>query len=313
MAIDVSVVVVSYNRKRFLKKCLECLLWQDYPEDNYEIIVVDDGSTDGTDKMFEMMDYPQRVRYFCSPERLGQSKARNRGIFEAKGEVIIFTDSDAFAPPWFIREHMVWHQKDSKLIVDGPAINVSGENYLKEPPFDSSLVKILAFFDFWGASFITVNTSCRRENLIKVGGFDEDFEGLGWHDWELGYRLTKIGLFAKRNVNAIVYHYKEKRDLSNLKELMKRRIERGKNAVLYYKKHPTLFVKLQIRAHQLLTDKFTWWLDTSSGDKILGWARENDKFLFNLLINLKLKRAYVKGLREGMKRHKVKIWPWMQV
>ena len=124
MAIDVSVVVVSYNRKRFLKKCLECLLWQDYPEDNYEIIVVDDGSTDGTDKMFEMMDYPQRVRYFCSPERLGQSKARNRGIFEAKGEVIIFTDSDAFAPPWFIREHMVWHQKDSKLIVDGPYIEM---------------------------------------------------------------------------------------------------------------------------------------------------------------------------------------------
>lgn len=305
MAIDVSVVVVSYNRKRFLKKCLECLLWQDYPEDNYEIIVVDDGSTDGTDKMFEMMDYPQRVRYFCSPERLGQSKARNRGIFEAKGEVIIFTDSDAFAPPWFIREHMVWHQKDSKLIVDGPAINVSGENYLKEPPFDSSLVKILAFFDFWGASFITVNTSCRRENLIKVGGFDEDFgRGFGWQDRELGLRLRSFGLKRVKNRKAYVLHFRAEEN--DLVWIAQKRKERGENAVLYYKKHPLSSVKREVRFHYLFYDEL--FRRFGFGGKYLNLDYLNKKSkspLFPLLKKLYLIQNYAEGVKIGMRKYNV--------
>jgi len=307
----VSVIIPTYNRKKVLKRCLETLFNQNFSKDDYQIVLVDNGSTDGTEKMIKKLSPPCDF-LFLREERKGPHIARNLGIKHAKGEIIIFVDSDILTPPDFIKEHVKFHQiYGEKVIVSGPTVRTS--NLMDDFSDIEKRKKEEKFFNLSGPSFITSNLSVRKKYLTKVGGFDEDFEGLGWHDWELGYRLTKIGLFAKRNVNAIVYHYKEKRDLSNLKELMKRRIERGKNAVLYYKKHPTLFVKLQIRAHQLLTDKFTWWLDTSSGDKILGWARENDKFLFNLLINLKLKRAYVKGLREGMKRHKVKIWPWMQV
>jgi len=263
MALDASVVVVSYNRKRFLERCLECLFRQDYPKDKYEIILVDDGSSDGTERMVREKKSPCRLKYLSHPERLGQSKARNKGIWEAQGDIIIFIDSDAFAPPWFIREHIKTHRKDSHLIADGPAINITGENNLLNPPFNCLRVKTFAFFDFWGASFITANTSCSRENLIKAGGFDEDFgKGFGWQDRELGLRLRNMGLKRVKNRRAYVLHYQAEE--SSLSQLAQKRKDRGENAVLYYKKHPASKIKREIRLRYLFYDRiFGWttWMD----------------------------------------------------
>lgn len=307
MAVSVSVVIVSYNRKRCLEKCLECLLQQDYPEDDYEIIVVDDGSIDGTREMVQAMSYSGRVRYFFNPQRLGQSKARNKGILEAQGEVIIFMDSDAFAPPWFIREHVIWHQKDHKLIVDGPAINVSGEDYLREPPFDSPLVKILAFFDFWGASFVTVNTSCRKENLIKVGGFDEDFgRGFGWQDRELGFRLKNFGLKRVKNRKAYVLHYRAERN--DLVQLAEKRKDRGENAVLYYRKHPLPSIKREVRFHYLFYDRLFKRFGLKEKYLNLNYLNKKKKgLLFYLLKKLYLIQSYAEGLKVGMHKYNVNL------
>lgn len=302
----VSVIIPTYNRKKILKKCLEFLSCQKLSDDDYEVITVDNGSTDGTREMINSLFPSSRIRYFHEPRR-GPHIARNLGIKHAKGEIILFVDSDIFAPPHLIQEHINYHKEFQKAIVSGPTVRTSRS---EENFSDIEKRKRRELFYWSGACFITSNLSVRKEYLVQIGGFDEQFQGLGWHDWDLGLRLSKLGLQHKRNVNAIVYHYKKKRELVDLPHLVRRRVERGRNAVLYYKKHSTFKVKLGIRAYQLLTDKFFWWLDSALGEKALTWARENkEKILLNLLIQWKLNRGYVQGLREGMEKYKVKLWP----
>ncbi|MCD6257645.1 glycosyltransferase [Candidatus Aerophobetes bacterium] len=305
---DVSIVIPTYNRKKVLKRCLELLFAQNYPKDKYEIILVDDGSTDGTDKMVASLNPPCKFTYLYQ-ERKGPHIARNLGITHAEGEIVIFIDSDILCPPDLISEHIKYHNRFKDVIVSGPETRTSD---LYDKFQDIEKRKFKKFWDLSGPSFITSNLSVKRKYLIRIGGFDEEFEGMGWHDWDLGLRLTKLGLIPKRNLNAIVYHYKEKRELTTLSELIQKRIQRGKNAVLYYKKHPSLKIKLGIRVHHLIKDKLLWWLDSSLGDKITNWAiKNNEKFLLNLLIQWKLDKAYARGLREGMKKYKIKLLPWM--
>ena len=305
---DVSIVIPTYNRKKVLKRCLELLFAQNYPKNKYEIILVDDGSTDGTDKMVASLNPPCKFTYLYQ-ERKGPHIARNLGITHAEGEIVIFIDSDILCPPDLISEHIKYHNRFKDVIVSGPETRTSD---LHDKFQDIEKRKFKKFWDLSGPSFITSNLSVKRKYLIRIGGFDEEFEGMGWHDWDLGLRLTKLGLIPKRNLDAIVYHYKEKRELTTLSELIQKRIQRGKNAVLYYKKHPSLKIKLGIRVHHLIKDKLLWWLDSSLGDKITNWAiKNNEKFLLNLLIQWKLDKAYARGLREGMKKYKIKLLPWM--
>ncbi len=306
----ISIVIPTYNRKKVLKRCLQLLFAQEFPSSEYEIILVDNGSTDGTDKIVASLSSSCSFTYLVEPRR-GPHIARNRGIKAARGEIIVFVDSDILTPPGFLMEHLKFHEiYGDKVIVSGPAVRTS--NLMDDFSDIEKRKRKKKFFDWSGPSLITSNLSVRREHLLKVGGFDEEFEGMGWHDWDLGLRLIKSGLTPKRNLDAIVYHYKEKRESTDLSELLKKRIERGRNAVLYYKKHPSFRIKLGIRAHQLLTDRFFWWIDSSTGERIVNWARKNrEKFLLELLIQWKLDRAYVQGLREGMKKYGVKLWPLM--
>jgi len=273
-----------------MKVCLQLLFTQKFPSKDYEIILVDNGSTDGTEKMVASLSPPCHLLYLHE-ERRGPHIARNLGIKHAKGEIVIFVDSDILAPPNFIAEHLRFHKKyGDKVIVSGPTVRTS--NLMDDFSDIEKRKKKKKFFDWSGPSFITSNLSVRRKYLLEVGGFDEDFEGMGWHDWDLGLRLTKIGLVAKRNLNAIVYHYKEKRESTDLLKLMEKRIQR----------------------HQLIEEKFLWWLDIPFGERLINWARKNkEKFLLDLLIQWKLNKAYAQGLREGMKKYRVKLWPWMQV
>jgi len=223
---EVSIIIPTYNRKEILREALEFLFEQNYPQDKYEIIVVDDGSTDETEKMVNSLSSPCRLIYLYQ-NRKGPHIARNLGIKNAQGKIVIFVDSDIFTPPNFIQEHMRFHKRFKDVVVSGPTV---------------------------------------RTNKLK-----------------------------------------------NVFSDIKRR-ERGINAVLYYKKHPNLKVKVGIRAHSLLFSKFVWWIDNDFGGKMLLLAEKNNsKFLLNLLIEWKLNYAYIKGLKEGMQKHKVKLFPWIQV
>jgi len=85
----VSVIVPAYNARKTISQCIEALLSQKYPRENYEVIVIDDGSADGTADAVKA--YPVKYMY---QRNQGPATARNAGVREAQGEIILFTDSD---------------------------------------------------------------------------------------------------------------------------------------------------------------------------------------------------------------------------
>ncbi len=300
----VSVVIATYNRKNILDRSLECLFRQDYPQDQYEIIVVDDGSSDGTQKMVEGKNPSASLKYLKHKERQGQSKAKNIGIDHAQGKVIIFIDDDVFCPPQFIRQHMRYHKKYDNVIVDGPAINTDRI----ESVFNDKKKRVLAFLDFWGASFITSNTSCKKDSLIKAGRFDEEFgKRFGWQDRELGFRLKKMGVKRKKNRRAYVFHFKQKGSLDNFGQLLKKEKERGMNAVIFYCKHPLKKIRHQVRFRYLWYDRLIPFKKLIDRDIEVFPQIHGKRFTRPFLTKFYLIHAYAKGLKEGLKIQKLRI------
>ena len=111
-----SAIVVTYNRASIINRCIEKLLVQS--ADDYEVIVIDDGSIDSTqDNMRKIKD--RRFRYFRNKKKKGQPQARNKGIKNSKGDIIIFVDSDVLVDENFIRDHIALHKRRDRLIVQG--------------------------------------------------------------------------------------------------------------------------------------------------------------------------------------------------
>ena len=244
--IEASVVIPSYNRKWILKKALEALFNQTYPVDKYEIILVDDGSTDGTEKMMRFLSSPCRLRYLRNKKRIGAPKTRNRGIREAKAEIIIFTDSDVIVVPDFIEQHLSYHRKYKDVIVNGELIQISSLEQVGK--------KRKGILDISFSPFDTANVSVKRDLLLEVGLFDETLSAYGWQDIELGYRLIKRGLKKKKNRKAIGYHYKRnEKSFNSLSFLCEKEKMRGISGALFYKKHPEFRIKVATQYNPLFT------------------------------------------------------------
>ena len=121
----ISVVIPTYNRRAILEKCLSALEHQDAcgELDDYEVVVVDDGSTDGTpDWLRSCADRFPRVRLF-EQSHGGPAEGRNRGVSNARGDVIVFIDSDLVVTPTFLGCHAralskQWARTGSRLLVD---------------------------------------------------------------------------------------------------------------------------------------------------------------------------------------------------
>ena len=118
MAIDVSVVIPTYNKRDFLELTLRALSSQTYSVNRYEVIIINDGSTDQTEDLVLSLPVPYEINY-TRQENQGRSAARNRGLERARGETIIFLDDDCVPVPAFIEEHMQYHHENDNYIVGG--------------------------------------------------------------------------------------------------------------------------------------------------------------------------------------------------
>ena len=241
-----SIVIPTYNRKPILEKCLRAMEQQNSSEhvEGYEIVVVDDGSTDGTVDWLRTSDKFPHVKLFTQ-EHKGPSAARNLGVEQAQGDTIIFIDSDLVVTPVFLQSHaeaLSQGYADSgtdKLFTYGAVVNTANfENPTSEP------YKIT---DFSAAFFATGNVAIARHWLLEAGLFDTGFQLYGWEDLELGVRLKNLGLKLIKCPQAVGYHWHPAFTLEQIPKLIDQEIQRGRMGVLFYEKHPTWEVKMMIQ------------------------------------------------------------------
>lgn len=237
MPIDISTQICTFNRKDLIVRSLQALFNQDYPKDRYEIVLVDDGSTDGTGDAVKELDPPCELTYFYQ-ENAGLATARNQGIRKAKGEIVLFVDDDIMASPNLLKEHMQTHRAHPKSVVRGWVNHVDD---LEKP--DKKIPKF-TMQDISTAFFWTSNVSVAKEYLEKAGMFDETFKEYGWEDLELGLRLKELGLKLQYNRDAMVFHYKSRWKKSDLPKLLKQARSKGRTAVLFLEKHPKMRVRM---------------------------------------------------------------------
>lgn len=293
MNMKASIIIPTYNRSKILEKVLPAICRQDYPS-SYEIIIVDDGSTDNTSEIVKSLGLPPSCTY-VKLEKSGAARARNEGIKRAKGETIIFIDSDLIVAPSFIKEHMRLQEKNDKLIVRGPVIHTHNlENLFFEPK------KIT---DISRAFFATGNTSVKKEYLIQAGLFDEDFTEYGWEDLELGIRLKKLGLRVVDNSLAVGYHFQKKFALMDFSTRKERERNRAVGAIIFCKKCPTLEVKWMTQNLPVffLFERLCFAMSFlfSPKEKIASFLMKRRKeLLLTIFVNLYFYLLYLRYLRE---------------
>ena len=177
----ITIIIPTYNRKVLLKKCINSLINQSYKD--FEIIVVDDGSTDGTKDLIK--NYEQ-IRYLRQ-ENKGPGNARNLGIKNAGGSIIAFTDDDCIPDKDWL--------KNALHYFDDPAvIGVEGKT-LKKGKLTPTSIPII---NEYGGKYSTCNMFYRLSLLKEIGGFDKRFRFSG-EDSNLARRALKKGkiVFAK--------------------------------------------------------------------------------------------------------------------
>lgn len=232
---ELSVIIPTYNSRGVLQKTLRAIFDQDLAKDRYEIVVLDDGSGDGTGEMVKHLDAPVRLTYHWQQNR-GRAAARNAGSRIARGRILFYLDSDVLATPDLLSRHYRYHEAPN-----GP-IGVQGRTLIhpesKVSPFmkTKELLPDLTRRRRTGLSpyhVITRNLSIRAEDLWAVGGFDEDFPGYGWEDIELGLRLDAHGVQFFYDPEALGYHY-EVETLDRTREKLR---QAGEGAVYFWRKH----------------------------------------------------------------------------
>ncbi len=227
----VSVVVCAYNAERTMEACLASLEHLNYPD--YEVIVVNDGSTDRT------LEIAQRYPYckIISQPNKGLSVARNVGAEAATGEIVAYTDSDCVADPDWLN-YLVGKMVAADLVACG------GPNF---PPPEDSLVPAAVAVSPGGPTHVLVsddvaehiagcNMAFRRDVLLGLGGFDPLYRAAG-DDVDICWRFQDAGYTIGFSPSAVVWHFRR----NTVKAYLGQQRGYGKAEALVYGKHPFRF------------------------------------------------------------------------
>jgi len=209
-----SIVVPTYNRLGRLRHVIAGLEQQAYPSDAYEVIVISDGSTDGTDDYLETHPSTMQFRWLTQANQ-GPAAARNAGIHKAVGEFVVFIDDDVVPEPQLLEEHARSHHEAGKdVVVLGPLLTPEGFEMAPWVRWEQEMLmkqyRALLRGD-WAATarqFYTGNASLRRNHILASGGFDEGFRRA--EDVELAYRLANNGLEFVFNIRAAGMHFADR-------------------------------------------------------------------------------------------------------
>lgn len=201
MGEKISVIIPTFNSAKELIKCLESFKAQTISNESFEVIVVDDGSIDGTKDA--ATKYP--VRYIYQQNR-GPAAARNNGANQAQGEIILFTDADCEPQPNWIEEMI-------KPLDDPQVVGVKGAYKTRQREPVARLVQIeyehkyermkkFQYIDF----IDTYSAGYRKDIFLKYNGFDERYPKASVEDQEFSFRLSHDGHKMVFNPDAVVFH-----------------------------------------------------------------------------------------------------------
>ncbi|MFN8674679.1 MAG: glycosyltransferase [Candidatus Sericytochromatia bacterium] len=296
-----TIAIPTFNRKDILEKNLELIFSSiKNTPDKIEILVIDDCSTDQTKKLLEDYKkiYKEKFNFFISEKNNGIAKTRNLLVEKSQGNYIIFIDSDVFVTKETIKAHIDFHKKYNNYICQGNLNFISNLN-------DLNKIKKSILTDYSNSFFDTANLSIKKELIVKVGLFDENFTGYGWEDLELGIRLKKIGIKSKKNKKALAYHYHNEtfKDLNLLIEKEKQRAIGGK---YFLKKHNMLEVKLMVQdtyIHKLVNTliNYIFNFDKPSFLEKLMILEKINITKFNFLLKIYLNHITIKELENNKK------------
>jgi len=250
----VSVIVCSYNGARTLAECLISLDKLNYP--NYEVILVDDGSTDNTAQVAAQFS---NVHYIHQ-ENLGLSTARNTGARAAKGEVFAYTDSDCMADP-------DWLYYLVGTLTSGEYVGVGGPNV--SPPAQNAIQACVAAAP-GGPSHVLLtdtiaehipgcNMAFYRWAFEQVGGFDPEYHKAG-DDVDFCWRLQQMGCVIAFSGTAIVWHHRR----FTLRAFLKQQEGYGEAESLLRFKHLIFFGPTgtaKWRGQIYGAPRFSWFID----------------------------------------------------
>lgn len=296
MSIEVSVIMISYNKYPQNLFSLFALENQTFDLSKMEVIFVDDSSTDETSKLKEY-SFGFEFKYIRCETNVGRSKAKNIGIHASRGSILIFIDAEMILDPEFVIQHYNYHQIEDNFVVTGclqhyctytvidPNFNTKQRKHVyslikktnrkssKKIKLRKSLLKKthekiqlfseedvknlqyknLSFYEpfypevihKYGTEFkgfympwifvITHNISLRKNLIMDVGLFYEEFQGYGCEDWELGYRLYKNGAKIIDNPHVHVYHQEHPRGNNDSNEGID-------NYLKFFRQHPNFDV-----------------------------------------------------------------------
>lgn len=229
----ISIVIPVYNGAKTIASCLEALFNQTVPRSKYEVIVVDDGSTDETRHIIRAYD----VRLLVQSNK-GPAAARNLGVKRAKGEIILFTDADC-APS---RD---WIERMIAPFANREIVGVKGVYKTRQKELVARFVQIeyedkydkmrkdkyIDFVDTYSAGY-------RKTVLVENGGFDPAFPKASGEDVEFSYRLAQKGYKMVFAPQAVVYHH----HVDSIGEYLRRKYYIGYWRVMMYRKHPQKIV-----------------------------------------------------------------------
>ncbi len=244
--INVSVIIVNYNARYFLKNCIGSVLSSDIVEE-IEIIVVDNNSSDGSSEMIHR-DYPQ-VTYLQNDENIGFSKANNRGVSLAKGNYVLILNPDTMLTETTLSDILNFSEQQADFGAAGVHFIDGSGKYLPEskrnfPNLKVAGSKLLGYSRYYYANHIFKDEIAKVDILTgafmfikkkvykEVGGFDEDFFMYG-EDIDLSYRISKAGYKNYYVGNTKVLHFKGE---STVKDKFYLRNFYGALSI-FYKKH----------------------------------------------------------------------------
>ena len=221
---SVSVCIATHNRRELLTRTLHALEQQTLPRNSFEVVVVDDGSPDGTSEMLRDWPGPLNLRAYRYPVPSGPAAKRNVAWRHARGPVIAFTDDDCRpVPEWLEKGLEALHREDAVVGRTRP------DPAQRLGPFSRSMwVEDVNWVP-------TCNVFYQRNDIEAVGGFDETFAAPGGEDTDLAYRIQdQLGRVFGFEAEALVNHeIRQSRFFEAAKEA-----QRWTTIPLFFKLHP---------------------------------------------------------------------------